>query len=233
MKYMGSKSKIAKDIIPLMTKDRKESQYWVEPFAGGCNSLDKVCGPRIGNDNNWYLMCMWSELQKGWIPPDFISNDQYMDIKNNKSNYPAYLVGFVGIACSFGSKWWGGYARGYNGDRNRNYCLESKVNVLKQIKNLQDVKFYAYDYTALVIPDKSIIYCDPPYRGTTGYKNTFNSDEFWEWAGNQSSFGHKIYVSEFEAPEGWDCIYTKEITTSISRNTEYKKAQEKLFTKVV
>ena len=35
MKYMGSKNRIAKYILPIMLKDRKPNQYWVEPFVGG------------------------------------------------------------------------------------------------------------------------------------------------------------------------------------------------------
>lgn len=35
MKYMGSKSRIAKYILPIILKDRKDGQYYVEPFCGG------------------------------------------------------------------------------------------------------------------------------------------------------------------------------------------------------
>ena len=52
MKYMGSKSRIAKDILPIMLKNRRKDQYYVELFVGGCNSIDKVDGLRIGNDNS-------------------------------------------------------------------------------------------------------------------------------------------------------------------------------------
>jgi len=37
MKYMGSKTRIAKYILPIMLKERKEGQVWVEPFVGGGN----------------------------------------------------------------------------------------------------------------------------------------------------------------------------------------------------
>ena len=55
MKYMGSKRRIAKDILKIILKDRKENQYYVEPFMGGCNSLCEVKGLRIGNDFNNYI----------------------------------------------------------------------------------------------------------------------------------------------------------------------------------
>lgn len=56
MKYIGSKNKIAKYILPIMLKNRKPNQYWVEPFVGGGNMIDKVDGNRIGSDYNPYVI---------------------------------------------------------------------------------------------------------------------------------------------------------------------------------
>lgn len=35
MKYMGSKNRIAKEILPIILRDRKPNQWYVEPFVGG------------------------------------------------------------------------------------------------------------------------------------------------------------------------------------------------------
>ena len=40
MKYLGSKNKIAKHLLPIILKDRKPEQYYVEPFMGGGNMID-------------------------------------------------------------------------------------------------------------------------------------------------------------------------------------------------
>ena len=48
MQYMGSKNRIAKHILPIMLAERKPDQWWVEPFVGGANMIDKVEGNRIG-----------------------------------------------------------------------------------------------------------------------------------------------------------------------------------------
>ena len=55
MKYMGSKNRIAKEILPIMLKLRGD-RTWVEPFVGGGNMIDKVQGKRIGADINHYLI---------------------------------------------------------------------------------------------------------------------------------------------------------------------------------
>ena len=45
MKYLGSKNKIAKYILPIMLENRGE-RTWVEPFVGGANTIDKVDGKK-------------------------------------------------------------------------------------------------------------------------------------------------------------------------------------------
>ncbi len=107
MMYLGSKNKISKTILPIMTGER-QNRIWVEPFVGGANLIDKVDGTRIGSDIHNYLIALLQACQAGWIPPNNISKDEYYEIKSNPYDYPDYLVGFVGFLCSFGGKWWGG-----------------------------------------------------------------------------------------------------------------------------
>jgi len=64
MKFMGSKARFAKEILPIILKDRKEDQWFVDLFCGGANLLDKVGGKRIGNDKNKYLIALWKGLQE-------------------------------------------------------------------------------------------------------------------------------------------------------------------------
>jgi hypothetical protein len=44
MKYMRSKNRIAKHILPIMLAERKPWQWWVEPFVGGVNCLSEAVG---------------------------------------------------------------------------------------------------------------------------------------------------------------------------------------------
>ena len=106
MKYMGSKNRIAKHILPIILKDRKENQYYVEPFVGGANMIDKVdpliAPKRFGSDFNEYLPELWKAAESGWMPPYSLTEDEYKHIKNNKDSYPKELVAWVGFAISFG-----------------------------------------------------------------------------------------------------------------------------------
>ena len=58
MKYMGSKARFTKEILPIILKDRKPEQWYIEPFAGGMNAVCEVQGNRIANDKNLHLIAM-------------------------------------------------------------------------------------------------------------------------------------------------------------------------------
>jgi len=46
MKYMGSKKRHAKELLPIILKDRQPGQWYVEPFVGGAWFLGGgICEP--------------------------------------------------------------------------------------------------------------------------------------------------------------------------------------------
>lgn len=190
---------------------------------------------KIGNDINVHIINMFQALQKGWTPPDNISENEYKELQKKSDillgSIESPLIGFVGIGCSYSGKWFGGYARGNDTNGNqRNYCLESKKNILKQIENLKDVIFTSGNYYEMNIINPSIIYCDPPYKGTTKYKTNFDHDRFWKWCDEMVLRGHRVFVSEYQAPGHWTCIWEKEVNNSLTKDTGSKKGTEKLFT---
>ena len=229
MVYMGSKNRIAKELIPIITKDLKPNQWYVEPFVGGANMIDKIEHPyKLGADNNKYLIALLEAVQNGQELPEHITKDEYIAVKTNKDNYPDWYVGFVGFVCSFRGKFFGGYSGYYTTKTGiqRNYIKERINNILKQ--NLDGIKLVCCSYDALDIPANSVIYCDPPYNGTTKYKDSFDSDAFWQWCRDKAKEGHTVYVSEYNAPEDFKCIWEKQINSNLGGRS--KVAKEKLFT---
>ena len=229
MVYMGSKNRIAKELIPIITKDLKPNQWYVEPFVGGANMIDKIEHPyKLGADNNKYLIALLEAVQNGQELPEHITKDEYIAVKTNKDNYPDWYVGFVGFVSSFRAKFFGGYSGYYTTKTGiqRNYIKERINNILKQ--NLDGIKLVCSSYDALDIPANSIIYCDPPYNGTTKYKDSFDSDAFWQWCRDKAKEGHTVYVSEYNAPEDFKCIWEKQINSNLGGTS--KTATEKLFT---
>ena len=230
MKYMGSKARFAKDLLPIILKDRKPKQAYLEPFAGGMNMIDKVEGIRIANDQHQELMAMWQALiYDNWDPPQLVSEDEYKHIKYNQDQYPKYLVGYVGFN-SFGGKWFAGYRRDKEGKRD--YWGEHYRNITKQVPKLEGVQLSCKSYLDLDIPKNSIIYCDPPYASTTKYRDGFDHDQFWEWCRQQSKDGHQVFISEYNAPDDFKCIWEKDAKTTFSwhaENLSTKVALERLF----
>lgn len=223
MVYMGSKNRIAKELIPIIKI--QPNQFYVEPFVGGANMIDKIQHPyKIGSDSNKYLIALLKYVQDRFQLPEFISKEEYIKVKDNKDNYPDWYVGFI---CSFRGKFFGGYSGLYytKVGKERNYQQERSNNLLKQ--NLKDIVFKCYSYDYLYIPDNSVIYCDPPYQDTTKYKDDFDSNKFWDWCRIKVSEGHKVYISEYNAPDDFICIWEKAINSNLGNSS--KKATEKLF----
>lgn len=225
---MGSKARHAKEILPIILKDRVEGQWYVEPFVGGANVIDKVDGNRIGSDQHFYLIKLLDAMSKyeHWIPPRNVSEEDY---KSGRGLDDPVLKAYIGFCLSYGGKWFGGYRRDNSGKRN--YSLEAYKNYMTQAPKLCGVKFKNCDYLDLEIPPNSIIYCDPPYQGTTGYATgIFDHEKFWQWCRSKVSEGHKVFVSEYKAPDDWVCVWSKEVNNTLVRNTGAKKGIERLFT---
>jgi len=91
------------------------------------------------------------------------------------------------------------------------------------------VKLVHKSYLDLHIPENSLIYCDPPYKRTTKYKDVFSHADFWQWCRAKANDGHIVFVSEYNAPDDFECVWQKEIVTSLTQDTGSKKAVEKLF----
>jgi DNA adenine methylase len=237
MKYMGSKARFSKEILPIILEDRTNEQWYIEPFAGGMNMICEVDGKRIANDIHYYLIKMWEELVGGWIPKK-ITKDEYLEVKTDQSKYPAYFVGWVGFNCSYSGKWFGGFADDYPESRRNkkgvlpNYQMEAINNIPKQVEKMKGVILQNKPYYELELPPNSIVYCDPPYEGTTKYANDFDHNLFWNWVRNIIKQGHTVFVSEYNAPSDFVCVWQKETNSQLSANGKIggnKVSVEKLF----
>ena len=238
MKYMGSKNRIAKHLLPIILKDRKKGQLYVEPFVGGANMIDKVDGNRIGLDSNKHVINALNYIRDCTPPKNNIefSEDDYKEAarfvrgENKVTLLPSGLIGFALIAYSFGAKWCGGWSRGKNSKGGeRDYVAEQYRAAVKQKPLLKGVIFHSAPYSELILPYSSIIYCDPPYEGTTKYKDYFDHGKFWQWCREKSEEGHKVFISEYSAPADFVCVWSQELNVSVAKIGKHKKAVEKLF----
>ena len=251
MQYMGGKSRIAQSIADIISmtggqheiprrqiqncaghrkRDLSEGgDCFVSLFCGSCAVESKVQGfsRKILNDRHQYLIALLQGVQRGYELPESITPEQYRHIREHKDDDPT-LAGFVGFGCSFGGKWFGGYARNATGT---NYAAQSKRSLLKDMATLQDATFVCADYRRVCIPPRAVIYADPPYNNTTGYHgDRFDSAEFWIAMRLLADTGHTVFVSEQEAPPDIQCVWERKFTRTLDRNKSNQfSVTEKLF----
>lgn len=221
MQYLGGKNRIGKKIATYLEAIRGDREY-LEPFVGGAWVLQEISGRRTASDSNEALITMYLALQDGWIPPEEVSESMYAEYKL-KQDATDPMTAFIGIGCSFGGKWFGGYAR--SGDRD--YCHNARNSLIKQLPKIKDVLFKYRDYHNW-IPYNCLVYCDPPYEGTTGYKDKFDTASFWEtmrkWSENNI-----VIVSEYKAPTDFKCVLEIPTKTDMHVAGVQEARIEKLF----
>ena len=230
MRYQGGKSRIATSIAVAIERERESNQTFVSLFCGSC-AVEAKLAPHfdrvICNDKHEYLIEMFKGVQNGYKLPEHISEEEYKYIRSHKDENKI-LAGFVGFGCSFGGKFFGGYARN---KEQTNYALQSKKSLLKDMIYLSNAEFTCLDYRDVEIPDGSIVYADPPYANTTTYQGQkFDSEAFWEYM-RQISKHSQVFISEQTAPDDFECIWEKPFTRTLDRNKDNQfKVVEKLFT---
>lgn len=242
MKYMGSKARIAKCILPIILANRKKGQWYVEPFVGGANVIDKVSGSRMGADSNRYLIEMFKGCVDGRDRTINTSKEYYDEVRSCYNNglhtFDDFTIGLVGFICSANGRFFEG---GYSGKSKtkhgtvRDYIDESIRGLTKQLPDIEDVEFVHSHYSDLNIPDESVIYCDPPYEGVKQYSRDcrdFDHGRFWQWCRNKTLEGHQVFISEYNAPDDFVCLWSQEVKSSLSANGKSggsKSSVEKLF----
>lgn len=239
MVYMGSKSKYAKDILPILQKtiDDNNVETYIEPFVGGANIIDKIkCKNRFGYDRSDTLIAL---LQKGATDFDDIPTEGNREMWDKGKDYVKkgimpddMSLSDIGAIEFFGSFSNGGFPRGYaKNSETRNYYQEAYNNFKKQAPLLKSVVFKCQNYWELDNVENAVIYCDPPYAGTKhyGYANQPKMDYnvFWDWVRKISEKNY-VFVSEQSAPEDFIPIWEKDVKRTVNKKNDFK-ATEKLF----
>lgn len=222
MRYSGSKAKFVKYLVPILMEHANKNTVFVDAFCGGANVISAIPIERkIGVDTNKYVIALWQHLLSvgmDGIPYDITEQD-YNNIKfdyiNGGYSYPDWLIGYVGACCSYGSAWFNGYAH-FNSKRGENHIHEAYNGLKKHLERFihpETTKFFNAPYTNFPFLSTLdyIIYCDPPYANKKRYESDFNNAEFWDWARMMSKMPNvHLYVSEYEAPFDFECIWSKD-----------------------
>jgi DNA adenine methylase len=211
--YLGGKSKLAKWFAAAINPVRGTRVAW-DAFCGGFSisaELSKA-GPVISSDANAALTTLYQAVAAGWDPPEAVTEAQYKGGKALPDTDP--MKAFLGFGCSFGGKWFAGFARSKDpkdGRSVRGYASQARNVLLRDVGAHKEAggvircaNFLAIDPAE---PDVAadaaeiVLYLDPPYEGTEAYGATAPFDHvlFWhrvrQWAELTD-----VFVSEYNAP---------------------------------
>jgi len=236
-RYHGGKQKIGKIIAEVIAAKVKETdieiQGYCEPFCGMLGVYQHI--PKYfeerqmsykAGDVNESVIRMWKECQQGWKPPISCSEEKYNDLKNQET-YSAEKT-YIGYQFSFG----GQFFMGYNGKYGNATIYKSvQEKVCRIARELHEVEFNVGSYTQFSNLRNHVIYCDPPYANTKcTYSHKFDSNCFWDWA-REISKTNVIFVSEYSAPDDFECIYENKKKNHCSAK-RVSSGFEKLFMKI-
>jgi DNA adenine methylase len=201
MQYLGGKAGTGAHIARICSKKLGPDALFVDMFCGSLNVVRHIQTPRrLAIDACGPLILMWRNALRGWVPPTEVSREKYDQIKAKQDPHDP-MTAFVMFGCSFGGKWAAGYAK----DRAVQRYAECASHGV--VAKAQDCYGLVLEHETFqnkhpgCFRAGTVLYCDPPYAGTTGYKalEPFNSGAFWHWASEHARRGVHVFVSEYAA----------------------------------
>jgi DNA adenine methylase len=229
MAYVGGKAKCADHILTILNDSQYNNIDYIEPFVGYCHILRRVNNKKsyIASDNNKYLIALLQHIQKTENAHYDITKEEYPILRANK-DVDILKSAYAGFTYSFNGRFFEGYVNQY---KDLNYPAQRKRYYDKLHSNLifAATKLSCCDYTAYSNVKGALIYCDPPYQTAKKYYNGgFNSSAFWDWVREMSKH-NTVYVSEYIAPDDFECVAEKEKYNSVGGKGCKVKRIERLF----
>lgn len=224
MLYLGGKVRLSRYLVPAILNNTAHRGIYWEPFLGGAAVLSRIApyfSSTNGSDIQPDLILMFQALQAGWEPPASISEQEYQALKHSE---PSALRGFAGFGCSYGGRFFAGYARAPG--LSRNFCSGARSVLTRDIQAMKGTTLRCLSYECGEPPSGTVIYCDPPYKGVMGFSGMprLNQEQFWATAQQWAESGSDVFVSSYEAPGGWCPIWTGNRTIQIGGNNDKPRA---------
>lgn len=240
MAYLGGKAKNSNHIITVLNDPIFDNSDYLEPFMGYCHILRRVVNKKSysASDANPLVVSLFKGIQKKLpIPP--ISKKRYYTLKGETNNYSFERA----VACftmSYNGKAWGGYVR--NNKKSPSFLKTGKLmdyrkQRINYYKSLQENPTFMKTKISLrsysdIKPISKLIYCDPPYQGTTAYDTSdtgeFDHTSFWEMM-RKWSRNNIVFISEYNAPADFIVVSKSNKITTITREARVPTRTEKLF----
>ena len=122
----------------------------------------------------------------------------------------------------------------FNAKPEKNKTLEQiqHLQQLERLQQLDEVKATNKSYHDFGEVSGAILYLDPPYEGTSqdSYINSFNSQEFYDWAFEMAKTNIVIISSYSISDERFEVVYSfDKVRSTLQGGINSKRKNEKLF----
>lgn len=232
-KYYGSKQRFHKLFCKTILDYVKDKEYncIIEPFCGTSVTLAEfrkhVSCPIYGSDQLTCLIVTLKAFQaENFVCKSSITAEEFERLRTADDDPMKVIVhsGASFYGCFMRDKW--------NPYHNANLAKIAK-RLAKKPPQMKGIEFKCCDYKDWSDTIGSLLILDPPYvhgrDNNTWPKNWkgFDNVEFWKWAEHMSE-NNIVIVAEYQAPENWECIWSKTFISN-SRWGKSRTKTEKLF----
>ena len=233
MSYIGGKARGSKHILAVLNDPRFDGYDYVEPFVGMAHVLRRVANKRTysASDANPLVMRLLAAVQADEALPA-ISKERYAQLRARGE--PSLERAVAAFQYSYNGREWGGYVSTYT---RKNGTVDdipkSRANhyaALRASPAFQSAALSHCDYRAHTPHAQCLVYCDPPYQGTTGYAGAgaFDHAAFWRTVRAWSAHA-VVLVSEYAAPPDFACVASMPKPSCLAGGHKQTARVERLF----
>ena len=244
MPYMGSKNEIAWEVVQAMPK----ADVFVDLFCGGCAITHAAI---VSKRWNKFVLNDIRPTADAFIRSIFTDLKEYercvtrAEFKQSEDIIVKMLWSF-GNDCS--TYLWGSDIEQIKCNavrmltaktlKERHDCFmrfvrdienyKGSLESLQRLQRLNSLQSLQRDYMEVEIPRGSVVvYCDIPYKNTSGYCREFDHEKFYKWFG---ALDVPAFVSEYDAPFTLVAQFDKRINKSANgKNSGTIEGLEKLY----
>lgn len=254
--YQGSKKKISKKIVEIIKQNFGTDKPIYDIFGGG-GAITSECilnGLEVHyNDLDKDITNAFERVvsqDREWMKTLIISRDEFFEIKDKGNKTTDDFLKL--LVNSFGNQKRGylyskeisdskynlakeiienhDVFRGYKQTETYKRAIEQPKQ-LEQLERIDEVKATNKSYQDFSKVSDAILYLDPPYEGTThyGYINSFNSQEFYDWAFEMAKTNIVIISSYSISDKRFEAVYSFDKARSNIQSRTRNDKCEKLF----
>ena len=204
--YQGSKKKISKKIVEII-KQNFGTDKPIYDFL-------KLLVNSFGNDKKSYLYSKGISDLKYNLAKEIIENHDVFSSYTQTETYKRSIVKLLRL------------------QQLEQLQQLQQLQQLEQLQRLDEVKATNKSYHDFGEVSGAILYLDPPYEGShqKGYINSFDSQEFYNWAFEMSKSNIVIISSYSISDERFEAVYSfDKAHSTLEGGTRNNRKIEKLF----